>query len=52
MSVVKNHQKSSRKFVKKCLTNRDSGVIICKLSDERPERLEDGESAQKKLEKR
>ena len=32
---IQNHQKRMSVFVKKCLTNGDSGGIICKLSDER-----------------
>ena len=32
---IQNHQKRMSVFVKKCLTNGDSGGIICKLSGER-----------------
>ena len=40
-------QKEMSKFVKKCLTNRNPGGIICELSDERPLKSREGGEKQK-----
>ena len=42
-----NTQKEMPEFVKKCLTNRNLGGIICKLSDERLLKSREGGEKQK-----